>query len=596
MYRLDSTVSERVVVSAAVILAIAHAFWVAEQFAYTGYWDDTLLLVGWLDYAPSGFFSYIPWALDQQGDLNGPLIYLTLLPGHLLGIQSNYLLVLIGNIALSFLILILGAIAVRLGIGLWAAVVSTLIFCFSHVFSDQRTWFVPIQHTLTVLFSVLAVLFMFRLLRAEISTVSLISGTLGLNFLLFLVALGRETALPLSVLVVGLLIWSRNSKALVLGISWIIPVIIQVQRTFSGRLGNRVEWFLEGVQLDAIRPSINLLAQSRPSTFVAMFVPALVVGQILLLPRVNHSRGVTEALTRAPRHIFQLPKRLRVVTLGLWGICLTFPHVGTPFLGSVPPFHLLASTTVERWQISRFSMPTYLVGISISFIALTRKSVPPWLNLLSVTTFLLTLPYLIGQYESTFVDGSMGATSVSRYSIYFLPLAFLAFASLLQGLVGALRSKRAAWSILCAGLALLVVTSATLSTQSVQRRSELYRSVNFIRCSEESYFMPSVAFERFRQGYLSLYVRDPLITLLDDSRIKRVLLTAPIRRYTDSVDLNTLDQSCTYPVEWLLEVLGPSFYGEAQQKLDEFRSRIGLVAESQLRDEVWQLLESNTGN
>ena len=186
------------------------SLWTSQRFAYTRYWDDTLLVVGQFDRAPSYLRSVSSWLLDQQGDLNGPLVYLALLPGQWLGIRSNFLLILQANLALLSLMGVLVVVARRVGISRRATVSAALILSVSHVFTDQRTWFVPIQHTLTVLFSVIALLATVHFLRPKIYRYNLMGRLASLNFLLLLVGLGRETALPLSILVIILLVLSRT--------------------------------------------------------------------------------------------------------------------------------------------------------------------------------------------------------------------------------------------------------------------------------------------------------------------------------------------------------------------------------------------------
>jgi len=568
------------------------SLWVSQRFAYTGYWDDTLLVVGQFDRAPSDLRSVSSWVLDQQGDLNGPLVYLALLPGQWLGIRSNFLLILQANLALLSLIGVLVVIARRLGISRRATVSAALILSVSHVLTDQRTWFVPIQHTLTVLYSIVAVWATVHFLRTKTTAINPTWRLASLNFLLLLVGLGRETALPLSILVIVLLVLSRTFLGYLFGLSWTIPVIIQVQRTFSGRLGNRVEWFLEGSRIGVLRPSIETLASVPPSLLIAIFLPALTLVQMILVQTVNRHLSMTDGLTPILKHLHRLRRPISVVVLALWGTCLTFPRVGTPLLAILPPFHLFADTTIVRWQLSSFSPLIYLIGISISFATLFLRNVSPLLGLLCTTTFFLTIPYLIGQYESSLVDGPMGASSVSRYSVYFLPLAFFMFALMYDNLQAILMARALHALVLNTSVALLVVVSAVVGTQQLQRRAELYRSIYYVSCANDSYVMPTLAFERFRKGYLGRYVDDPYKTLVDDSMIKRLMKSVDTRPYTEDVDLAELNFSCTYPVEWLLEVVGPKVDGDVQQKLDQIRVEIGRTPESALRRRIQLLLES----
>ena len=572
-----------------VTAAVMHALWISEQFAFAGYWDDTWMLVGNIEKMPSGLLAPISWILDQEGDMAGALIWILLAVGEWSGLQSNWLLILFANLAIVALVTVLCRIAIVLGVKKSVSITSGLILYSSPVLIDQRAWFVPIQHTLTVLFGVLGCYWTFRLLsRPRADNQIGFAELLSLNFMLLLVGLGREIGIPLSVLVLTVLIMRRPRFYQIVSLAWLLPLLIQLQRVFTNRLGTHVENFMGGSRFNIIRPSLNLIGESKPSTLLLLILPFIFLLQYVLV------RRPVEKNSPLPKNHWYLksPGRamivLRVAVFALCLLCIWLPRVGTPLLAITPPFAYFSNEYLyyfARWSHTQFELNVYWIGVVITFAAVLTFRRALFL-IIAIMSFLFTLPYLLPLTATFDVAKYVPATSITRYSVYFLPLAMCllihfweqAF-KFLESLLPRFQSVVQLLIPAVLGLVLLVGQLGPMEQRSLD-----YRSITPVVCSLDRFSVPSQSGDHFMKGYMNMYVADPLEVLYDDYRIKR---------RSDLVfrvlDIKNLDTTCNYPVNALLEALGPWVGGDSQARFDRIKELLGSQSENELREDVFDV-------
>ncbi|GEM_PF-1785243 len=572
-----------------IFAAVMHALWISEQFAFAGYWDDTWMLVGNIEKMPSGLLAPISWILDQEGDMAGALIWILLAVGEWSGLQSNWLLILFANLAIVALVTVLCRIAIVLGVKKSVSITSGLILYSSPALIDQRAWFVPIQHTLTVLFGVLGCYWTFRLLsRPRADNQIGFAELLSLNFMLLLVGLGREIGIPLSVLVLTVLIMRRPRFYQIVSLAWLLPLLIQLQRVFTNRLGTHVENFMGGSRFNIIRPSLNLIGESKPSTLLLLILPFIFLLQYVLV------RRPVEKNSPLPKNHWYLksPGRamivLRVAVLALCLLCIWLPRVGTPLLAITPPFAYFSNEYLyyfARWSHTQFELNVYWIGVVITFAAVLTFRRALFL-IIAIMSFLFTLPYLLPLTATFDVAKYVPATSITRYSVYFLPLAMCllihfweqAF-KFLESLLPRFQSVVQLLIPAVLGLVLLVGQLGPMEQRSLD-----YRSIAPVVCSLDRFSVPSQSGDHFMKGYMNMYVADPLEVLYDDYRIKR---------RSDLVfrvlDIKNLDTTCNYPVNALLEALGPWVGGDSQTRLDQIKELLGSQSENDLREDVFDV-------
>ena len=572
-----------------IFAAVMHALWISEQFAFAGYWDDTWMLVGNIEKMPSGLWAPISWILDQEGDMAGALIWILLAIGKWSGLQSNWLLILFSNLAVVALVSVLCRIAIVLGVKKSVSITSGLILYSSPALIDQRAWFVPIQHTLTVLFGVLGCYWTFRLLskpRADnqIGFAELVS----LNFMLLLVGLGREIGIPLSVLVLTVLIMRRPRFYQIVSLAWLLPLLIQLQRVFTNRLGHRVEKFMVGSRFNMIRPSLDLIGKSKPSALLLLILPLIFLSQYVLV------RRPVETNSPLPKNHWYLKSSgqalivLRVVVLALCFLCIWLPRVGTPLLAITPPFAYLSNEYLyyfARWSHTQFELNVYWIGVVVTFLVVLTFRRALFL-VIAIMSFLFTLPYLLPLSATVEVAKYVPATSATRYSVYFLPLAMCILIHFWEQVFKLLESLLPKFQSVAQFLIPAVLGLVLMSGQlgPIEQRSFDYQSITPVVCSSDRFSLLSTSGDYFMQGYINLYVADPLEVLYDDYRIRHqpelVLRT---------VDAKNLDTTCNFPVYALLEGLGSWVGGDSQTRLDQIREQLGSRSEDDLREDVFDV-------
>lgn len=585
-----------------ILLVMAHLIWISEQFAFTGYWDDTWMFVGNIEKMPSGLLAPISWILDQEGDMAGALIWILLAVGKWSGLQSNWLLIFFANLAIVALVSVLCRIAIVLGVKKSVSITSGLILFSSPALIDQRAWFVPIQHTLTVLFGVLGCYWTFRLLsRPRADSQIGLAELVSLNFMLLLVGLGREIGIPLSVLVLTFLMMRRPRFYQIVSLAWVLPLLLQLQRVFANRLGSHVENFMQESRLNKIRPALNLIGESKPSALLLVLLPLIFLLQYVLVRRPVRAKSPLWENHQYLKSSGQAMIVLRVAVIALCLVCIWLPRAGTPLLAIIPPFAYFSNEYLyfARWSHTQFNLGTYWIGILITFVAILtfRRAI---FLILAITSFLITLPYLLPSGATFDVSDVAPATSVTRYSVYFLPLAMCLLVHFCEQAFKLLRVLPSGFNSVAQFLIPVILGLVLMAGQlrPIEHRSFDYRSLTTVICSSDRFSVPSAS-EYFRQGYINQYVADPLKILYDDYRIRRRPGFA-----LPTLDVKNLDTTCDYPLAALLNALGALVSGDSQAQLDRiseqlpsrvdpdtFGPPLGLKSEDELREEIFDVYD-----
>jgi hypothetical protein len=279
---------------------------------------------------------------------------------------------------------------------------------------------------------------------------------------------------------------------------------------------------------------------------------------------------------------------LRVAVFALCLLCIWLPRVGTPLLAITPPFAYFSNEYLyyfARWSHTQFELNVYWIGVVITFAAVLTFRRALFL-IIAIMSFLFTLPYLLPLTATFDVAKYVPATSITRYSVYFLPLAMCllihfweqAF-KFLESLLPRFQSVVQLLIPAVLGLVLLVGQLGPMEQRSLD-----YRSITPVVCSLDRFSVPSQSGDHFMKGYMNMYVADPLEVLYDDYRIKR---------RSDLVfrvlDIKNLDTTCNYPVNALLEALGPWVGGDSQARFDRIKELLGSQSENELREDVFDV-------
>lgn len=574
-----------------VLVAVLHSFTIAKYFLLSGYWDDTILFVRLIERAPSNPIHALPWILNQPGDLNGPLL-LTLLYGfNITGLLSNYSLILLSNLALVALLALLVHIAIRLGAPAGLSCLSGALLYFAPVLVEQRTWFIAIQHTLTVLFSVAACYLTYSIASVPNSARRRSGNRLVLlDLTLILVALGRETGLVLSVVVIGVLGVVRPRHFKVLALGWLIPSVVLIHRFISGREGTHVQGILRRFTNEI--PSTWGLAEIgiTPTQLVLLCAIAIPVIQTGVLPRdrSTQQRVVTARNTEQRR----ASAGTTALISGVWLVLVQFPATGVSLVALLPPFSATGSEklVLGRWSMFGFGAGTYhFVVVFMIAIALYLGSQS--ISVLLATTVLCTAPYLAAGAGILSVVSERPTETLSRYAVYFVPAVYFVLNELF-------RKVRATYShifvrstpYLLILLPLWFVPQAFGLDQLLQQRSSEFSSFIVESCSSRSYIVLSEITGGFvTNEYAPVLVSDPALALLNDSKLKSQFPDLDAQIVTQSDVL----QYCfdDLPIESLVERVSMYSSGDVQVQLDNLIAEIPIEDEEALRAGLKSILD-----
>jgi len=564
-----------------VLVAVLHSFTIAKYFLLSGYWDDTILFVRLIERAPSNPIHALPWILNQPGDLNGPLL-LTLLYGlNITGLLSNYSLILLSNLALVALLALLVHIAIKLGAPAGLSCLSGALLYFAPVLVEQRTWFVAIQHTLTVLFSVAACYLTYSIASVPNSARRRsINRLVLLDLTLILVALGRETGLVLSVVVIGVVGVVRPRHFKVLALGWLIPSVVLIHRFISGREGTHVQRILRGFTNEM--PSTWGLAEIgiTPTQLVLLCAIAIPVIQTVVLPRNRSTQQRVVTAGNAEQR--RASAGTTALISGVWLVLVQFPATGVSFVALLPPFSATGSEKLAfgRWSQFGFDAGTYHFVVAF-VIAIALYLGSQSISVLLAFTLLCTAPYLAPGSGIISVVSERPTDTLSRYAVYSVPAVYFVLNELL-------RKVRATYShifgrstpYLLILLPLWFVPQAFRLDQLLQQRSSEFSSFVVESCSSGSYMVLSETTEGFvTNEYTRVLVSDPALALLNDSKLKSQFPDLDAQIVTQSDVL----QYCfdDLPIESLVERIG--VFSGAQVQLDNLIAEIPIEDEEALR-------------
>ena len=427
------------------ICGIAHCLWIAEKFAYTGYWDDTIIFVRHSADGPSNPFQFFLWLLDDYksldgtlhvGDLYGPWLVGIIKFGSSIGLLSNWFLILISNFALLGLSATLYFIAVKLGAKRSHSGIAAIIIYFSPQFIDQRTWYVAMQHTTTVLFLVLASYKTYVLLNLS-DNKKLKSNQITLNILLILVSLGREIALPYGILVILVVLYTRRPNYQTVTVAWTLPIIYWIQGIIVGRAGTHTQYAIDGLGVNRLQNQLLKYLDFPASKLLFVSMILIIVLQFVLLKKSNKFNGDLKRQDIQSNSEFNLRANTTKITVVLYATVIllivnyrSVATFGTIFSPTGNTYSIYEFN--QRWSITDIGhLPFYLSVIFIIFLLVCCAN--KWFILITTATVLCTLPYLSSNNIISDEEASgNGVSFMTRYSIYFVPALFFLLIGTLQ--------------------------------------------------------------------------------------------------------------------------------------------------------------------
>jgi len=581
-----------VLASAFVLMATAHSFVIANSFALSGYWDDTILFVGWIDAAPSNPVHGIPWILNQtrHPDLTPNLILPLLYVLQVSGLLSNWMLILLCNLALVALFVFLTRIAIKLGSPTEASFLSAFLLYFAPVLIEQRSWFVAMQHTFTVFFLMTGCYVTFNLAtRIDLTVRKLLFWVGLLDLTLILIGLGREIGIPVSLLVILILSIVRPQYWKVLLVGWTIPLILLLHRLASGYSGSQIEYSFKEVSGIARTYLDGIMNRVAPTQLIVLCLAVVPTVQAALFIRNRNVSASGEELVAVPKSAFSI--KTVGVPFAIWLLFLQVPSVGTPFMSLVPPFWAVGREKIAlaRWSTFEFDISTFhlIVLLTIVTVLIINSARLNYFLAISVTC---TAPYLaVGDNREKFWD--LESTSLSRYSIYFLPLAYL----LLLELARWLRSQDF-WSIQISLSFVFVTTVFWIAPQALglndllYNRAREYSSISVETCGSKSYIVVSEQYAIFlKRGYGEI-LEKPWDALLKDERLKSDLPNVSLKVYSNDELFKLCRDLHDLSIESQINNLDSLVSGETQTRLDTLRSSLKSQSKENLSAELNEIL------
>jgi hypothetical protein len=582
----------------ALSLAIGSCFWVAERLAYSGYWDDSILFVGLSERVPQDPIGFTNFVLNQDGDLFGPYINGILATLQAAGLTANWSLVLISNLCLVALCVLLYFGLRQFDFERTPSLVAVAALFVSPVLSDQRTWFIPIQHTITICLSLSSLLYTRKLVKnwADSSGPSY-SQTLTINLLLLALALGRETSVILAVVVIASLLVYRPRFFHVLVMSWAIPLFAHLFRFATSKTGSHVDWALEQTRLGdsliaEVRSALQSLNTFSFSVVILLVFMTITAGQIIF-HRFSKPSSKPSGMRVALVSDWSRLQTLRVSLLGLLVLYIDSPRLGTPLGAVIPPFSRWPTYWLydDRWSQLWFDNAMYVIAIVLIFAGIIL-STKPVIGVVTLVTFACTAPFLITGQATFDATENRPASAVSRYAIYFFPIAALLLASIIQNLFEKVaRNARVSSAAMLVCLAVLLVPDAARSISTVVERTSVYRSIDLKECGNRTFAVVTAAGERFTSGYVTKYLDESANVLVNDFRLKHTFpkldnRVLGLRDYLDTcLEQLPLEDAMTYVVTLIDE-------GELESEFELLQSLLTTQPESVSRTQLRRIFDS----
>lgn len=574
------------------LLAVANSFIIASYFSYSGYWDDTILFVRLIDEAPSNPFRAMPWILNQPGDLNGPLPLLILYFLDFTGLLSNYSLILLCNFALVALFAILIYIAVRLGAPIGLTLLSAALLYFSPVLVEQRTWFIAIQHTLTVLFSAAACYLTYRIVMAQKPTRGKLTLQLAcLDLVLVGVALGRETGLVLALTAIGALSFTRCQHHVTVALGWTLPILIQIHRFLSGREGTHVQRVFWGFGVEVPSAWGTIGMNITPTQILITCVVVVAIAQAVIFLRSGSPEYLPSLVdTRKSRNA---AAKTTPLICGVWLVLAQFPAAGVPLTALLPPFSAAGAEKLVfgRWSQFGFDAGVYQLALVVTLGTAFFVSSQTVSALLAFTV-LCTAPYLAVGSGIISVVTERPTDTLARYAIYFVPAVFF----LLNEFIRKLHTSRTqlfgrSRPLLLVFLLIWCTPQALSLNQLLRQRSSDFTSFTVESCDSRSYMVLSEITGGFvTNEYAPILVKDPALALFNDAVLKSRFPNLGSQVVTQSDILQYCFDELS--VEALVDRLGMFASGETQVQIDAARAAISLEDEVVVRSELRTILET----
>lgn len=521
------------------ICGVAHCFWIAEKFAYTGYWDDTILFVRHTANGPSNPFQFFIWLLDDYksldgnlhvGDLYGPTVIGIIKFGSSLGLLSNWFLILVSNLVLLGLSASLYFIAVKLGAKRSHCGIAAIIVYFSPQFIDQRTWFIAIQHTTTVLFLVLASYQTYAALNSQVGH-KFKFNLMTLNVLLVLVSLGREIALPFGTLVILAMLYTRRQNYQTIIVAWTLPILYWIQGIVVGRAGTHTQRAINEYGLERLQQRLIKYLDFPASRLLFVLIVLVVSLQLVFLIKSNKFNGdqILQDLPRSSKVNLGTNTTKITVTLYATVILLIVNYrsvatLATIFQPTGNTFQI--SELLARWSITNVE-PLPLILSIVFIISLLVSCTNIWYLLITPATIICALPYLIPKSTAFGATATpYGVVFMTRYSIYFAPaLFFLLIGAIKQAAILQRSIKR--FSIPLASFLPLVTLFSLFNHASglnfeIRHKTNAYRSFEKTQISpfEDIYCLTSSAVEYLSLPYAKSNFADADTFLYYDFRLK----------------------------------------------------------------------------
>jgi len=488
--------------------------------------------------------------------------------GSSLGLLSNWFLILISNFALLGLSTTLYFVAVKLGAKRSQSGIAAIIIYFSPQFIDQRTWYVAIQHTTTVLSLVLASYQTYAVLNLR-NGKKFKFNLMMLNALLVLVSLGREIALPYGTLVILAMLYTRKRNYQTIIVAWTLPILYWVQGIVVGRAGTHTQRAINEFGFERFQGQLLKYLDFPASKLLFVSMILIIILQFVLLMKSNKFNGDLKRQDIQSNSKFNLRANTTKKTVALYATVIllivnyrSVAAFATIFQPTGNTFQV--SEIFARWSITNVEpLPFYLSVVFIIFLLVNCTNI--WYLLITPATILCTLPYLVSKDTDFGAQATpYGVVFMSRYAIYFAPaLFFLLIGAIKQIELLQLSMKR--FKMPLASLLPLVTLFSLFNHVSglnfeIRHKTNAFRSLEKIQSgpSKDTYCLSSSAYTYLRLTYVNSNFPDAYTIFDADFRSGSK---------TDVESLDCIIQSL--PLRELLIVIGNVISGEKQQPFDD---------------------------
>jgi hypothetical protein len=530
------------------------------------------------------------WLLDDYksfdgtvgiGDLYGPWVIGIIKFGSSLGVLSNWFLILISNLALLGLSATLYFIAVKLGAKRSHSGIAAMIIYFSPQFIDQRTWYVAIQHTTTVLFLVLASYQTYAVLNLR-NGKKFKFNLIKLNALLVLVSLGREVALPYGTLVILAMLYTRKRNYQTIIVAWTLPILYWVQGIVVGRAGSHTQRAINDFGFQRFQAQLTRYLDFSASKLLFVLMILILILQFVLLMKSNKFIGDLKRQDIKSNSTFNLRANTTKKTVILYTTVIllivndrSVATLATIFQPTGNTFQV--SEISARWSITNVEpLPFYFSVMFIIFLLVYCTNI--WYLLITPATLICTLPYLLSKSTAFEAQATpYGVVFMSRYAIYFAPALFF----LLIGAVNYFQLSQQStkqFKMLLASLLPFITLFSLLNHASglnfeIRQKKHEFASLFKIQIGpfKGGYCLRSAAYKYLNLSYASSNFPDAYTIFYDDFRSGSKFI------------VNSNCSIASLPLNELLILISNRISGEEQQPFDDLATEF---KEQKITEEV----------